>query len=60
MVPLSEGYPIVHNHIVIDPNKSERPIIQCRHGIGQCTVGCVFFKATVSAKEARAGESNRN
>lgn len=50
MVPLSEGYPIMHNHIILDTDKSERPVMQYRCCLGQYIVWCLLFKTAVSAK----------
>lgn len=34
MVPLTEQYPIMHNHITLDADNSECPIMQQRYCLG--------------------------
>lgn len=60
MIPLSQWYPIMHNHIIPDPDKTECLILWYRHCVGQHIIWRWLFKTDVSAKGVRAGEISKN
>lgn len=60
MVLLNEQYPIMHNHVILDADNSECPIMQYRCCLGQLITCCLLFKRAGRAKRVRAGEMNKN